>query len=159
MAAHTGVDIAFINAGALRASIRRGPITVEDVFKAVPYANELMTTTLTGAEVEAMLARSVRSGRGDEDGGFLQVSGISFEVRDRRAINIRVGADGRPLDPGGLYTVAVPDFLSTGGDGYSLLTGKAYVNTRLPLRELIVDTIRAQGSVSAVTEGRIRRLR
>jgi 2',3'-cyclic-nucleotide 2'-phosphodiesterase (5'-nucleotidase family) len=66
MTSHTGARIAFINAGALRASIRPGPVTVEDVFKAMPYANELVTTELTGREIEEVLARAVRGAREDD---------------------------------------------------------------------------------------------
>lgn len=158
MTSHTGAQIALINSGALRASIKQGEITVEDVFKAMPYANELVTTELTGSELEEALKRSVSQSREDEDGGFLQVSGISFEVHGRQVADIRVGAERTPLDAGRLYTVAVPDFLSTGGDGYSVLKGKQYVQTGLPLRELIVDTIRERAVIAARVEGRIRRM-
>jgi 2',3'-cyclic-nucleotide 2'-phosphodiesterase (5'-nucleotidase family) len=158
MAAYTGAQIALINSGALRASIKKGPVTVEDVFKAMPYANELLTTELTGQEIEEMLKRSVSGTREEEDGGFLQVSGLSFEVRGRQVSNIRVGREQRPLDARARYTVAVPDFLSTGGDGYGLLKGKTYVDTGLPLRELLVDTIRKQAVIAPGEEGRIRRM-
>jgi 5'-nucleotidase / UDP-sugar diphosphatase len=159
MTEHTGAPIAFINAGSLRASIKQGPVTVEDVFKVMPYANELVTTELTGSEIEEVLNRAVRGTREDEDGGFLQVSGISFEVHDRLAANIRVGTEGQPLDSEAVYEVAIPDFLSTGGDGYSVFIGKEYIQTGLPLRELIVDTIRKRGVVAADEGGRIRRER
>ncbi|MBN1551109.1 5'-nucleotidase C-terminal domain-containing protein, partial [bacterium] len=39
---YTGADIALLNAGSLRASISQGPVTVENVFQAMPYANELV---------------------------------------------------------------------------------------------------------------------
>jgi len=158
MTAHTGARIALINSGSLRAGIKQGPITVEDVFKAMPYANELVTTELTGKEIEEVLKRAVSNSREDEDGGFLQVSGISFEVHGRQATDIRVGAERQPLDAQAVYTVAIPDFLSTGGDGYSMFKGKQYIQTGLPLRELVVDTIRQLGVIVAKEEGRIRRV-
>ncbi len=158
MRAHTGAQIAFINAGGLRASIKQGPVTVEDVFTAMPYANELMTTRLTGEDVEEVLKRAVRSSRGEEDGGFLQVSGISFAVANRQPTEIRVGPQGLPLDAKAVYTVAVPDFLSTGGDGHVVFKGRRYVKTGLPLRELIIDTIRQRGAIAPEKEGRIRRV-
>jgi len=155
MRAHTGAQIAFMNSGGLRASIRQGPVTVEDVFKAVPYPNELMTTKLTGREIVQILERSVKGSRGEEDGGFLQVSGISFTVAHGQPRDVRVGA--APIDPAALYTVAVPDFLSTGGDGHVVFKGREYVKTGLPLRELIIDTIRQRGVIRAKEEGRILR--
>ncbi len=158
MAAHTGAPIALVNAGAMRTSIQQGPVTVEDVFKTVPFPNELVVIELTGAEIEQALQRAVSGARADEDGGFLQVSGIAFEVRGRSAVNIRVGADRKPLQARTVYRVAVPDFLANGGDRYTLFKGKEQIKTGLPLRELIVDTIRRRGVITAHEEGRIRRV-
>jgi len=154
---HTGAQIALINAGAMRTSIRPGPVTVEDVFKTMPFANELVLMDLTGAEIGEVLRRAVRSSRGDNDGGFLQVSGLTFEVRDHTVENVRVGPERQPLQSGALYRVAVTDFMATGGDGYTLLKGKPQIQTGLPLRELIVDTIRRRGVINAREEGRILR--
>jgi 5'-nucleotidase / UDP-sugar diphosphatase len=158
MAAHTGAPIALINSGAMRTSIQKGPVTVEDVFKTVPFPNELVVIELTGAEIEQALQRAVSGSRPDEDGGFLQVSGLAFEVQGRSAVNIRVGADQQPLQARTIYRVAVPDFLANGGDGYTLFKGKEQIKTGLPLRELIVDTIRRRGVITAREEGRIRRM-
>ncbi|MBN1533619.1 MAG: bifunctional metallophosphatase/5'-nucleotidase, partial [Spirochaetes bacterium] len=90
-------DMAFINAGSLRASIEKGPITIESVFRVMPYSNELMTVTLTGGEIMEALDRSVRGTREDEDGGFLHVSGITFAVRGRKAAEIRIFPGGAPV--------------------------------------------------------------
>jgi 5'-nucleotidase/UDP-sugar diphosphatase len=159
MVDHTGAQIALVNSGTMRASIQQGPVTVEDVFKTVPFANELVVMELTGAEIEQALQRSVSGSREDEDGGFLQVSGMTFEVHGRSVANIRVGQNRQPLQPRTVYRVAISDFLATGGDKYTFLTGKPHIKTGLPLRELIVDTIRRSGVIAAKEEGRIRRLK
>ncbi|MFZ1985610.1 MAG: 5'-nucleotidase C-terminal domain-containing protein, partial [Desulfatitalea sp.] len=104
MLAHTGAGIALINSGALRASIKEGPVTVEDVFKAMPYANELVLVELSGAEIERALVWSVRGTREDEDGGFLHVSGITFTIHGRRVENIKMAPGGQPLDARRIYT-------------------------------------------------------
>jgi 5'-nucleotidase/UDP-sugar diphosphatase len=158
MLEYTGARIALINAGALRASIEKGPVTVEAVFKAVPFPNELTVMELTGAEIEQCLKRAVSGSRADQDGGFLQVSGITFEVRGRSVANVRVGQERQPLQPQTVYKVAIPDFMAMGGDRYTVLNDKPYLSTGLPLRELIVDTIRRRGVITAQEEGRIRRL-
>jgi len=155
---HTGSQIALINSGAIRASIQQGPVTVEDVMRTLPFANELAVMELTGAEIEQALQRAVSGSREDEDGGFLQVSGLTFEVRGRSAVNVRVGQNRQPLQHQTVYRVAIPDFLATGGDKYTVFKGKTYIKTGLPLGELIVDTIRRYGVIAAKEEGRIRRL-
>jgi len=158
MIGHTGAQIALINSGSIRASIRHGPITLEDVFKTVPFPNELVTMALTGAEIEQVLLRSVSRTPADADGGFLQVSGIAFDVRGRSVENVRVGNDRQPLQPKTVYRVAITDFLAMGGDNYTVFKGKGHIQTGLPLRELLVDTIRRLGVIRASEEGRIRRL-
>jgi len=158
MMSHTGAQMALINSGAIRASIRQGPITLEDVFKTVPFPNELMTMALTGAEIEQALLRSVSRTPADADGGFLQVSGITFDVRGQSVENVRVGKDRQPLQPKTVYKVAITDFLATGGDSYTVFKGNDHIQTGLPLRELLVDTIRRFGVIRASEEGRIRRL-
>lgn len=149
----SGADIALLNAGSLRASIDEGPITLEEVFKAMPYENEIVLVELTGREIEQILRRAVSGTREDEDGGFLHVSGLRFRIRARTPVEIL--ADGQPLDPDKSYRVAVTDFMASGGDGYALLKTKGAYKTGSPLRELIVDTIRELGRVRASKEGRI----
>ena len=158
MRAYTGAQIAMINAGALRASIKEGPVTVEDVFRAMPYGNELVLVELTGAEIHQALQRSVRGSLEDEDGGFLHVAGLTFDVRGRTVENIRVGAKRQSLEPAAIYSVVVPDFLASGGDEHVVFKGKPQIKTGSPLRELIVNTIQQQKVISARTEGRIHRV-
>jgi len=158
MVDYTGAQIALINSGAIRASIKQGPVTVEDIFKTIPFANELMVTELTGTEIMQALHRSVSRSQEDQDGGFLQVSGLTFQVRERSAVNVRTGQSRQPLQPETVYTVAITDFLATGGDSYTVFTNRPVVKTGLPLRELVVDTIRRRGVITAVEDGRIRRL-
>jgi 2',3'-cyclic-nucleotide 2'-phosphodiesterase (5'-nucleotidase family) len=158
MRAYTGAQIAMLNAGALRASIKEGPVTVEDVFKAMPYDNELVRVELTGSDIQQALKRSVRGALEEEDGGFLHVSGITFDVCGRMVKNIRVGSERSPLEPAAIYSVVVPDFLASGGDDHIVFKDKPQIRTGSPLRELIVDTIRQQKVISARTEERMRRI-
>ncbi len=158
MREYTGADIALLNGGSLRASIDMGPITLEDVFKAMPYSNEIILLDLTGMEVMQVLTRSVQGTREDEDGGFLHVSGICFTIRGHKVDEVRSISNNMPIDPEKIYRIAITDFLASGGDGYKLFAGKPSENTRLPLRELIVDTIRARGYVVGSVEGRIVRV-
>jgi 2',3'-cyclic-nucleotide 2'-phosphodiesterase (5'-nucleotidase family) len=152
---YTSSDIAFINAGSLRSSLDKGPVTIEGIFKVMPYPNEIIVAKLTGAEVLEALARSVMGAREDEDGGFLHVSGIRFKIRGKSVEDVTVG--GAAIDPAKTYTVTVTDFMYSGGDGYKIFTGKPSTKTGLPLRELLVDTIRKQGKIEAKIEGRITR--
>lgn len=158
MRAHTGAEISMINGGSLRASIKEGPITIEDVLKAMPYENELVRMELTGAEIKKVLQRSVQGTREDKDGGFLHVAGLIFDVCGRTVESVTVGTERRPLEPTAIYSVVVPDFLASGGDEHVVFKGKPQIKTGSPLRELIVDTIQQQKIISAKLTGWIRRI-
>jgi 2',3'-cyclic-nucleotide 2'-phosphodiesterase (5'-nucleotidase family) len=152
---YSGARIALINGGSLRASIDAGPITLEDVYKTMPFANEIVVIELTGAQLRQALTRSVMGTREDEDGGFLHVSGIRFKVRGKAIETVVVGKDKQPLEPGRVYRVAVSDFLASGGDGYAMFADKPAEYTGLPLRELIADTIRSKKVIESRVDGRM----
>lgn len=158
MRAHTGADIALVNAGSLRASIEAGPVTLEQVFKAMPFENQLVRVRLTGARLIEVLTRSIQGRPEDEDGGFLQVSGLWLKLKGQALAEVTVGPERRPLAPEATYTVAINDFMATGGDGYAMLTGLTAEATGLPLRELLVDAFAGPQPVTAAVEGRIVRL-
>lgn len=158
MRAHTGADIALLNSGSLRASIAKGPVTIADVFMAMPYENTLVMVDLSGRELMAVLNRSAMGSRDDEDGGFLQVSGLRFSIRDRMTENIVIGQKAMPVCPDKIYRVVITDFLASGGDGYHWFRNKVQHHTNLPLRELLVDSVRNRRSISAAVEGRITRI-
>ncbi len=158
MRKYSGAEIALLNSGSLRASIDEGPIPLEDIFKVMPFSNEIVLVEITGRELLHALDRSVMGSREDEDGGFLHVSGARFTIKERSVENVKIGRNRLPLDPAKTYRVAVTDFLASGGDGYRIFVGKPSVYTGSPLRELIVDTIRNQGTITSKTDGRIIRI-
>ncbi len=153
MRQRTNAQVALLNAGAIRSSINEGPVTMGDVLKAVPYANDLMTVRLEGRVLRAMLERAVKCARDEEDGGFLHVSGISLAIEGRTLATAKVGDV--PLDDGAIYTVAVTSFMKSGGDGYHWLVDLPCDNTRVLLRDAVMDELRRRGEVDAKVDGRI----
>jgi len=130
-------DIGVINGGNIRADLPAGDITIGGMAKVQPFANMISVVEMDGAAILDMLEYSVRNAP-DESGGFLQVSGITFDVDltvkntvetdgeslkitgDRKIRNVMVG--GEPLDQNKKYTVTGNDFiLLSGGDGYAFL--------------------------------------
>jgi 2',3'-cyclic-nucleotide 2'-phosphodiesterase (5'-nucleotidase family) len=120
-----GAQVGLLNSGAIRGNrvIPAGPITKRDVRELLPFSNTVTLLEVTGAALRAALERSV-----DElprpTGHFLQTAGVRMTVDPAQPPGRRVGAievEGRPLDPAGLYRVAVPDYLARGQDGYPML--------------------------------------
>lgn len=157
MRARAGADVAFINSGGLRASIPAGAITVGDVLATAPFRNVIQTLSVPGSVIEAALEHGVRE-LPRPDGRFLQVSGLTYEIdtsapAGQRVRNVRIGS--RPLDPAATYTLAVNDFLATGGDNFAMLAEYPVVAEFGLLDEALIAAIREQGVVAPRVEGRI----
>ena len=137
----SGAQIAFVNGGGVRVSIREGDVTLGDILKVHPFGNAMCVIEATGQQILDALewgARAVPS----ENGGFLQVSGLTYEIHtyiessakadentmfagvegERRVRNVLVG--GEPIDPEQTYTLASHNYmLKNGGDGYNMFKG------------------------------------
>jgi len=131
----TGADIAIINGGGIRRSIAKGEITKGDIIAAIPFADAVVTKEATGAQVMEILEHGFR-GLPAENGGFPQISGLQVRVNPAKPAGERVASavlhNGKPLEPQRKYTLAVPDFLAAGGDGYSVLATLPTIRQYMP---------------------------
>ena len=80
-------DIAIVNGGGLRTDLEVGEITLMDLKNVQPFGNVLCLMNVSGRQILDMLEWSVHSlgltddqGNPAEDGGFLQVAGLRFQV-------------------------------------------------------------------------------
>jgi 2',3'-cyclic-nucleotide 2'-phosphodiesterase (5'-nucleotidase family) len=152
----TGSDIALFNGGGIRTSIPAGNVQLKHVYEAIPFANELVTGTLTGAQLQAALERSASLDPLDNPGGFLQVSGLRYAIRDGRLEDVTVG--GTPLRRDARYRAVMPDFLAAGGDSYATLAAmQDKVLTGRIISDMLVEAFRTRGTVTPYTDGRISR--
>lgn len=152
-AAHT--DLAFINSGSLRASILPGKVTFGDILTTLPFNTVVLSVKLPGRTIREMLSFSASFKPEDQIGGFLQVSGVRFVIENGQAKDIFVGD--APLDDDRVYSVALPDFLLVGGDGYGMIAPATIerIDTGIVLTGLLVDHLRDRGVIDAKIEGRI----
>lgn len=139
--AAANTDVAVMNGGGIRAGIKAGEITYGDVLSVFPFGNHICAIEVTGRQLLDALELSV-SAVPEENGGFLQVSGLTFTFRtdipspvimndsgmftgtegERRVKTVLV--NGMPLEPDKTYTLAGTDYtLRDGGDGYSMFAG------------------------------------
>ena len=136
--AETGADIGLINGGGVRASIAAGDITYGNIIDVQPFGNSLCVVEATGQQILDCLEMGAMH-TPEENGGFMQVSGLSYTVNtyipssvttDENGNFTGVGGEyrvkdvlvnGEPLDPEKIYTVASHNFmLVNGGDGMTM---------------------------------------
>ena len=155
-----GSDIAIVNGGGIRVSIAKGDVTYGDIINVHPFGNMLCVIEVTGQQILDALEWGVKAVP-EQSGGFLQISGLSFELRadietscledengmfigvegERRVQNVMVG--GEPLDPDKTYTLAGTDYVLTNhGDGYTMFDGAPVLQDRVKLdNQVLIDYI------------------
>ncbi len=129
---YAGTDVALINSGGVRSSLKRGPVTLRKVVEILPFDNMLVALGLTGKELKELTSLSVKRG----GGAYLQMSGAQ-ELSDETT-----------------YTVATVDFLTAGGDGFTMLKSKETKDLGILARDVLADYIRAKFPTSSPSKAR-----
>lgn len=136
-----GVDVAILNAGSVRIDdvVQPGPVTEYDVIRILPFGGRVTRAAIDGALLRSVLDAGLAN-RGT--GGFLHARGAA---RDSSGWTI----GGKPLDVSARYTVAMTDFLLSGGEtnlGFLTRTNPAVhdVQDLRDVRLALIDELRAQ---------------
>ena len=123
-----GAEVAFMNPGGIRATLPMpadGLVRYEDLFAVQPFYNNLVTLTLSGAQVLQLLEQQW-SGQG-AGGRIMHVSrGFSYRWDPARPVGQRVvpgsvRLNGALLEPGASVRVTVNAFMAGGGDSFVVL--------------------------------------
>ena len=146
---YTGeVDLAVVNAGGLRCEWQKGPLTFRNVFELMPFDNELVILTLKGENIIRLAQNCV------EQNG--QGVSASFRVKGENGQLISCTVHGKEVNPEALYYVATSDYLSGGADGLDALPlFEDRVFTGRKIRDLYIECIRQQGTITASVDGRM----
>jgi 5'-nucleotidase len=152
-----GAVIAFQNPGGVRADITAGDITYGKSFAVQPFANNLTTLTLTGAQIEKVLEQQFQSA----GNSVMQVSeGFSYTWKASGPAGDKIDPatirlNGVVIDPAASYRVTVNSFMAVGGDGYLAFTEGTGVLTGPIDLEAFEDYVRAHNPLPPPTLGRI----
>ena len=130
----TAATIGVMNPGGVRAELwypadgeeGDGVVTFAEANGVVPFANNLSTVDLTGAQVKELLEDQWQR---DEDGEIPSRPFLALGLSDNvdyvydstlpeRERILSITVDGEPLDPEATYTVVAASFLTEGGDNF-----------------------------------------
>ena len=145
-------DLAFINGGTLRIDdMIENDIHFEDIARTFGFSSFLRYTTITGAEFRKLMEAGYR-GSGTQ-GYFPQISGFRICVDRSRNDGDRIVSLQVPVDNGWAeieanreYSLVVPDFLYSGGDGYQVPKDRPASRPGSELKYLVLDAILAAQS-------------
>jgi 5'-nucleotidase len=115
-----------MNPGGLRADLlpaADGTVRYENLFAVQPFANNLVTLTLSGEQLRLAIESQLRGSRPRVP---LVSRGFGFawdaaQPEGRRVVPGSMKLDGRVVQPGDRVRVTVNSFMASGGDGYSVL--------------------------------------
>ena len=130
-------DICLINAGSIRANLIKGDITLQNILDILPFSADIVIKEVYGKDILDALEFGMKDLPG-KTSRFPQVSGISFKVNtkikssvviddeemfvkvdgDRRVYDVKVG--GKKLDVNKKYKLSFDNYISNGGDGFSM---------------------------------------
>ncbi|MEV7798754.1 ExeM/NucH family extracellular endonuclease [Microbacterium foliorum] len=127
----TGADIALMNPGGIRANLTyassnandpNGNVTYREAATVQPFANTLVTLSLTGEQLKGVLEEQWQPAGSARPFLKLGVSeGLVYTYDPAAAQGSRITSitlDGTPIDPTANYTVAANSFLAAGGDNF-----------------------------------------
>lgn len=167
----SGADISLLNGGSIRVDIKAGDITNNDILKVHPYGNGLCMVEATGQQVLDALEMGAREVPG-ENGGFLQVSGLTYEIHtgipssvemteeglfagvngEYRVKNVLV--DGAPLQLEATYTVASHNYLiKNAGDGMNMFQDSPLLLDNIMLDNQVLITYIVENLGGVVSAG------
>lgn len=148
-----GAHVFFMSAASFRRALPPGPLLLEDLLAALPYPNQVVAAEMTGARLLELLNASLAR-RGTND--FSQQSGMRYELRDGRAVDVQVLRDpARPeagqvaVDPARTYRVASTDFQAGFIAGYRELFAAAGARPAgIEVQRVLLDAL-AAGPIAA----------
>lgn len=151
-------DFSFMNFGGIRADIKAGPISREDIFKVLPFGNEIVSFHADGRLIKQILERKLSGGgRGLAIGGGKVVFNKTLPS-GQRVVHMEI--NGEPLDPDKTYLVATSDYLMEGNSGLTMLREipRNLVSFHgVLVRDALIEYIRTHSPVSVRVTGRWKR--
>ena len=155
-------DVAIMNAGSIRGDriYPAGPLTRRTLVAMHPFGNTICTVAVSGR----VLLEALNHGVGRlpaAEGRFPQVSGLTMTVDASAPPGSRVRdvvVKGKPLDPANTYTLAIPDFILKGGDGYAMFAASRVIvgpEGGSLLVNALEKAVTAQRAIAPKVEGRV----
>ncbi len=126
-----------INAGGIRASLPKGPVTVGQIYSIAPFENELVVLRISGAKMAELLNYIAKKG-GEP------VSNIHLLIRKDGSWAEATIAN-KPFDSRQNYYIATNDYLAQGGDKMSFFNQPLErYDLRVKVRDALIDHLRKE---------------
>ena len=124
-------DLCLFNNGGLRSSLPKGEITRGKIYELMPFENEVVVVTISGAAMKD-LTQYVASA------GGVPVANLKMGIKTNKPVDVFVG--GKSLDLSKNYNIVTSDYLSGGGDKMTFFNNPIKITyTKLKLRDVLIE--------------------
>ncbi|MGL5367720.1 MAG: bifunctional metallophosphatase/5'-nucleotidase [Cetobacterium somerae] len=140
----TNSDAVLINGGSIRESISQGYITIEDIFKSIPFNNHIVTKKIKGSNLKEALENGLKAFP-EPLGAMAQVSGMRVVFNPNNPPYKRVSEiyiKNNPIILDNYYNIAVTDFMSSGGEEYTSLIQGENINYYSSVEDIVIDYLK-----------------
>jgi len=156
----TNATFAFMNPGGIRNDITSGEVTWGELFAVQPFANDLVSMDVTGAQIKQLLEQQWQ---GQTSPRILKISGLKYTWDAARPVGDRIvqllDNNTQAINAATTYRITVNSFLAAGGDNFAVLKdGVNRVVGPVDLAALITYIQSLAQPFDANIEGRILRL-
>ncbi|MDB2675586.1 5'-nucleotidase C-terminal domain-containing protein [Flavobacteriales bacterium] len=124
------IDVSFFNTGGLRSSLSKGNITKRDIFKLMPFENELVVLELSKDEFMSL------------KNYFVQTEGQPIAFSDNFSIEDSV------------FQVLTTDYLANGGDKMSFFNNKIQHKVGIKMRDALITYCVENDTISSTLDSR-----
>ena len=138
-------DMCIMNNGGLRSIILKGQITERDIFKVMPFENELVVLNLHKDEFYQMLKYVTK--RGGEPLGGVKVVQSKDTIRYTLNNKVSIYKDS--------ISVLTTDYLANGGDKMNFFKNKVQKKLNIKLRDAIINYCKKQDTLNIILDQRI----
>ena len=138
----SGADFAFQNTGGVRVNhLKKGPITVKDVYSIDPFNNEVVVYQMTGQQLKRFVVNTYK-----KNGGYPSyVSGMTYSVDDNGDhINVYLNPDKGSFGKNTIYKVAINSYMASTVNIESVDEGRSQFMTS---EEMMIEFLRRHKEV------------
>ena len=138
----SGADFAFQNTGGIRIThLKKGPITVKDVYSIDPFNNEIVVYQMTGQQLKRYMVNTYK-----KNGGYPSyVSGMTYSVEDDgNHINVFLMPDNGAFGKDKVYKVAMNSYMASTVKIESVDEGQSMFMTS---EEMLIDFLKKHKEV------------
>ena len=148
-------DFSFTNYGGIRADIKVGSITREEIFRVLPFGNQIVEFQVTGNYLKSIIEEKIKGNRRGMaiSGGMITYNNTLPD--GERITEFLIG--GEPLQADQVYRIATTDYLMEGNSGLYMLQDiprESVAFTGILLRDAVIEYVQKNSPLQIQLEGR-----